>query len=106
MKSANFNLFKNQNFCKMKKIYFILAVICLLASSSQMSAQLTIFPSGRAEVGVNPFDPSSINPNYLQWLDTVTVLKVFGNYDNSGAGGHMTFGDTYLYNSNNVLVGE
>ena len=71
-----------------------------------MSAQLTIFPSGRAEVGVNPFDPNSINPAYLQWLDTVTVLKVFGNYDNSGAGGHMTFGDTYLYNTYNVLVGE
>ncbi len=40
MKSANFSFYKNQNFCKMKKIYFILAVICLLASSSQMSAQL------------------------------------------------------------------
>ena len=31
---------------------------------------------------------------------------MFGNYDNSGAGGHMTFGDTYLYNTYNVLVGE
>ena len=89
----------------MKKI-IIMASICLLMCSTHVNAQLTIFPSGRAEVGVNPFDPSSINPNYLQWLDTVTVLKVFGNYDNSGAGGHMTFGDTYLYNTYNVLVGE
>ena len=40
MKSANFSFYKNQNFCNMKKIYFFLAVICLLASSSQMSAQL------------------------------------------------------------------
>ena len=89
----------------MKKI-IIMASICLLMCSTHVNAQLTIFPSGRAEVGVNPFDPSSINPAYLQWLDTVTVLKVFGNYDNGGAGGHMTFGDTYLYNSYNVLVGE
>ena len=89
----------------MKKI-IIMASICLLMCSTHVNAQLTIFPSGRAEVGVNPFDPSSINPNYLQWLDTVTVLKVFGNYDNGGAGGHMTFGDTYLYNTYNVLVGE
>ncbi len=90
----------------MKKINYFLAVICLLANASQVSAQLTIFPSGRAEVGVNPFDPSSIHPNYLQWLDTVTVLKVFGNYGDQAAGGHMTFGDTYLYNTPNVLLGE
>lgn len=89
----------------MKKI-LSLAVICLLVSASQVSAQLTIFPSGRAEVGVNPFNPNSINPTYLQWLDTVTVLKVFGNYGNKAAGGHMTFGDTYLYNTHNVLLGE
>ena len=90
----------------MKNLIYCFASICLLMCSSQMSAQLTIFPSGRAEVGANPFDPNSINPAYLQWLDTVTVLKVFGNYDNGGAGGHMTFGDTYLYNTYNVLVGE
>ena len=89
----------------MKKI-IILAVICLLASASPVRAQLTIFPSGRAEIGVNPFDPNSINPNYLQWLDTVTVLKIFGNYGDQAAGGHMTFGDTYLYNTPNVLLGE
>ena len=89
----------------MKKI-IIMASICLLMCSTHVNAQLTIFPSGRAEVGVNPFDPSSINPNYLQWLDTVTVLKVFGNYGDQAAGGHMTFGDTYLYNTPNVLLGE
>ena len=88
----------------MKKFLFIMAVFCLLASASQVSAQLTIFPSGRAEVGVNPLDTNSINPNYLQWLDTVTVLKIFGNYGNQAAGGHMTFGDTYLYNTHNVLI--
>ena len=53
----------------MKKIYFILAVICLLASSSQMSAQLIIRNNGHAEIGVNP------NENDL---DTATVLKIFG----------------------------
>ena len=62
----------------MKKFYY-LAVICLLASASQMSAQLTIQSSGRAEIGIDPTDPTHINPNYLQWLDTVTVFKIFGN---------------------------
>lgn len=90
----------------MKNLIYCFASICLLMYSSQVSAQLTIFPSGRAEIGVNPFDPNSINPNYLQWLDTVTVLKIFGNYGDQAAGGHMTFGDTYLYNTPNVLLGE
>ena len=89
----------------MKKIYF-LAVICLLASASHVSAQLTIQSSGRAEIGIDPTDPTHINPNYLQWLDTVTVFKIFGNYGTKAAGGHMTFGDTYLYNTFNVAVGE
>lgn len=37
----------------MKKI-FLMAIICLLASASQVSAQLIIRNSGHAEVGVNP----------------------------------------------------
>jgi hypothetical protein len=39
----------------MKKI-FILAVLCLLASASPMSAQLTIMNTGRAEIGIDPFE--------------------------------------------------
>lgn len=88
------------------KRYIFLAVICLLAGASQMSAQLTIQSSGRAEIGIDPTDPTHINPVYAQWLDTVTVLKVFGNYGTKAAGAHMTFGDTYLYNTYNVAVGE
>jgi len=79
----------------MKK-FLILAVLCLLASTSPVSAQLIIHNNGNAELGVNPFDPQdpSLNPQVLNWLDTVTVLKVFGRYGNQGAGGHLTFGDT------------
>ena len=89
----------------MKKI-FLMAVICLLASASQMSAQLTIQNSGRAEIGIDPYVPGSLSPQYEQWLDTVTVLKIFGNYGHHAAGAHLTFGDTYLYNTYGVLVGE
>ena len=37
----------------MKKL-FLMAIICLLASASPVSAQLIIRNSGHAEVGVNP----------------------------------------------------
>ena len=47
----------------MKKFIF-LAVFCLLASVSPVSAQLIIHNNGNAELGVNPFDPQdpSLNP--------------------------------------------
>ena len=90
----------------MKKFLFIMAAICLLASSSQVSAQLTVHNNGRVEVGVDPFDPSSVNPMYLNWLDTITMVKIYGNYGNQAAGGRLTFGDTFLYNNYGVLVGE
>ena len=85
-----------------------LAILCLLASATPVSAQLIIHNNGNAEMGVNPFDPhnTNLNPMFLNWLDTVTVLRVFGRYGNQAAGGHLTFGDTYLYNTYNVLVGE
>ena len=85
----------------MKKCLFIMAVFCLLASSSHVNAQLIIRNNGHAEIGIDPEYPvpEGLNPNYYNWLDTVTVLKVFGNYGNQAAGGHMTFGDTYLYNT-------
>ena len=91
----------------MKKI-ILLAAICLLASASQVSAQLTIKSNGNAEVGVDYFDYENpgIPELYLQWLDTVTVLKVFGRYGDVAAGAHMTFGDYYLYNTYTVAVGE
>ena len=91
----------------MKKI-FILAVLCLLASASPMSAQLIIRNNGHAEVGHDPFDPvpEGLNPNIYDWLDTVTVLKVFGSRDINGAGAHMTFGDNLTWDVYNVVVGE
>ena len=90
------------------KNLIILAVICLLASASPVSAQLIIHNNGNAELGVDPFNYQNpnLNPQVINWLDTVTVLRVFGRYGNQAAGGHMTFGDTYLYNTYNVLVGE
>ena len=91
----------------MKK-FIILALLCLLASASPVSAQLIIHNNGNAELGVDPFNYQNpnLNPQVLNWLDTVTVLRVFGRYGNQAAGGHLTFGDTYLYNTYNVLVGE
>lgn len=91
----------------MKKFIF-LAVLCLLASASTVSAQLIIRNSGHAEVGHDPFDPvpEGLNPNYYQWLDTTTVLKLFGNYGDCAAGAHMSFGDNLLWNQYNVAVGE
>ncbi len=83
------------------------ALFCLLASASPVSAQLIIRNSGHAEIGTDPENPVPewLNPNYYEWLDTVTVLKVFGNREN-GAGGHMAFGDNLLWNLYNVVVGE
>ena len=75
----------------MKKILFM-AVLCLLASASPVSAQLIIRNNGHAEVGVNPFmnDP-----------DTVSFLKVFGKDATFGAGGRIAFGDSAY-----VTIGE
>ena len=91
----------------MKKFY-ILALLCLLASASPVNAQLIIHNNGNAELGEDPFNYQNpnLNPQVLNWLDTVTVLRIFGRYGNQAAGGHLTFGDTYLYNTYNVLVGE
>ena len=91
----------------MRKL-FILALLCLLASASPVSAQLIIHNNGNAELGVDPFNYQNpnLNPQVLNWLDTVTVLRIYGRYGHQAAGGHMTFGDTYLYNTYNVLLGE
>lgn len=69
-----------------------MAVICLLASASPVSAQLIIRNSGHAEVGVNPSTDD---------MDTVTVLKLFGKNGEHAAGARLTFGDSV-----NVAVGE
>ena len=45
----------------MKKLIF-LAVLCLLASASPMSAQLIISNNGHAEIGTNP------NENYIDYV--------------------------------------
>ena len=77
----------------MKKLIY-LAVLCLLASASPVSAQLIIRNSGHAEVGVNPM----VNNNDP---DTVSFLKVFGQEATYGAGGHIAFGDSAF-----VAIGE
>lgn len=91
----------------MKKM-IILAVLFLLASASQVNAQLIIRNNGHAEVGHDPYDPvpAGLPSSYYNWLDTATVLKVFGNRGNAAAGGHMTFGDNLLINNYNVAIGE
>lgn len=75
----------------MKKL-IIVAVICLLASASPVSAQLIIRNSGHAEIGTNPIANDT---------DSATVLKIFGDEATSGAGGHITFGDSAY-----VAIGE
>jgi hypothetical protein len=75
----------------MKKL-FLLAVICLLASATHVSAQLIIRNNGHAEIGVNPNENDP---------DTATVLKIFGNKEGHRAGGRITFGD-----STYVRIGE
>jgi hypothetical protein len=76
------------------KQLILLAVLCLLASASPVSAQLIIRNSGHAEVGVNPM----VNNNDP---DTVSFLKVFGQEATYGAGGHIAFGDSAF-----VAIGE
>lgn len=90
----------------MKKI-FVLAVICLLASASQVSAQLIIRNNGHAEIGHDPYNPLPPElSSFENKLDTVTVLKLFGSRGSSGAGAHMSFGDNLTRNIYNVTVGE
>ena len=90
----------------MKKIIF-LAIICLLASASQVSAQLIIRNNGHAEIGHDPYDPvpEGLPYFYYNMLDTVTALKIFGSREN-GSGAHMTFGDNLIKYNYNACVGE
>ena len=92
----------------MKRILFLAALFCLLASTNPVSAQLIIRNSGHVEVGDDPGDPVPqwLNPIYYNWLDTVTTIKIFGNRGENAAGGHMTFGDNLLHNQYNVTIGE
>ena len=66
------------------KNLIILAVLCLLASASPVSAQLIIRNSGHAEIGTNPI---------VNDIDTVTTLKIFGD-SILGSAGRITFGDS------------
>ncbi len=92
----------------MKKNLILAALFCLVAMATPMSAQLIVHPNGNAEVGEDCFDPNNpgMAPQYLQWLDTVSVVRIFGRYGDAAAGAHMTFGDTYLFNTYNVALGE
>ena len=91
----------------MKKL-FVLAAICLLASASQVSAQLIIRNNGHAEIGHDP--TASLlpgqGPMYLNWIDTTTVFKVFGHLDEYASGARMTFGDNVPQSRLNVTIGE
>lgn len=91
----------------MKKM-IILAVLCLLTSASQVNAQLIIRNNGHAEIGHDPYDPvpAGLPSSYYNILDTVTVLKLFGNRGEYGAGAHLTFGDNLLWGLYNVTIGE
>ena len=92
----------------MKKIIFIAAFIGMLAFSFSSSAQFTVHRFGNADLGDETFDPENtwLPPQYLHWLDTVSMLRIYGNYGEYDAGAHMTFGDTYLYTTLNVAIGE
>ena len=74
----------------MRKL-FILALLCLLASASPVSAQLIICNSGHAEIGTNP---------NVSDTDIVTTLKIFGD-SILGSAGRITFGDSAY-----VSIGE
>ncbi len=80
----------------------------MLGGTIQVNAQLIIRNSGRAEIGHDPYDPvpEGLNPSYYNYLDTITMLKLFGNYGDFAAGAHMTFGDHLLWDQYNVAVGE
>ena len=57
----------------MRNFLMIFAVLfALLASTTQVSAQLIIRNSGHAEIGQNP--------SVANDTDAVTVLKIFGDY--------------------------
>ena len=92
----------------MKKFLLMAVLFCLLASASQLNAQLIIRNNGHAEIGHDPYDPvpTGLPSNYYNWLDTVTTLKVFGNRGGNAAGGHITFGDNLLQYQYNVTIGE
>ena len=87
---------------------FLLAAICLLVTTNTASAQLVIRDNGRAEIGIDPQNPapSGLPPQYYNWLDTVTALKIFGTRGQYAAGGHITFGDHLLQEDYNVVIGE
>ncbi len=76
----------------MKKIKIMAVLFCLLASASQVSAQLIIRNNGHAEVGTNP----STNDQ-----DTLTVLKIFGSDGETAAAARTAYG-----NNQGVIVGE
>ena len=92
----------------MKRLILFAALCCVLVTSIPVSAQFIVHNNGNAEIGVDNFDPETANlpPQFYHWLDTVTVLRIFGRYGDYAAGGHMTFGDTYLYTNYNVCIGE
>ncbi len=89
----------------MKKI-LILAAICLLASASQVSAQLTIKNNGNVEIGIDRPVNAGFPAQFIHGLDTVTVLKLFGPFGDNAAGGHLTFGDYNFNGAYGVAIGE
>lgn len=80
----------------MKKYLLFMAAALMLGGTIQVNAQLIIRNSGHAELGMNP---SSIEN------DTVTTLKLFGEYGDSTAGARITFGEISGAGYN-VAIGE
>ena len=80
----------------MKKFLMMAVLFCLLTSVNPVSAQLIIKNNGHAEIGVNPSTTD---------IDTVTVLKIFGDTAANAPGARITFGDLGS-TGNNVAVGE
>ena len=72
---------------------FFAVLFALTLIAPQASAQLIIRNSGHAEIGQNP--------SVANDTDAVTVLKIFGDYGDHAAGGHISFGDSL-----NVMIGE
>ena len=54
----------------MKKNIFLAALLCMLVTTNQVSAQLIIRNNGHAEIGHDPYDPvpEGLNPSYYNYF--------------------------------------
>ena len=80
----------------MKKLIFIAALLCMLVTTNQVSAQLIIRNNGHAEIGAKPSSADS---------DTVSILKLFADTTANAPGARITFGDLPT-SGQKVAIGE